>query len=370
MKKDKSEKITKKKLKKQSKYFRTFGLKKQIYFLIENLSALLSAGMDIASSVSALKEEAKSKRIRTILDEVAEDIEGGSTLSDALQKAGILSPHMFSLISLGEESGRLVDNLKVIVLQNEKETVFRSKVRSSLMYAVIVFTLTIVVGLGTAWFTLPKLSSFLGELEVELPLITRILISIGSFLEVYGFIFIPLFLLFVVSAFYFLFSFPKTKFIGHRILFRLPLIKRLIKQVEIARFGFLFGTMLEAGMPIIDAVKSIQGTTTFLNYTKFYGHMKDRIEEGNSIQQCFVSFDKSKNLFPPSVRQMLAAAEKSGSLAETLLKIGRMYEQKTEATARNLPIILEPILLLFVGIGVALLALGILMPIYSLANII
>ncbi len=349
--------------------FRTFGLRKEVYFLIENLSVLLSAGMDISSALASIREEITSSRMQEIIREVEDEVRGGSSLSRALEKAQVLSSRILSLIRLGEKSGRLTENLKVIALQNEKEALFRSRIRSSLMYAVIVFTLTIVVGVGTAWFTLPKLASFFKELEAELPPITKALITIGGILRKYGAIIIPLFLLLIGAAFYFLFSFPKTKFIGHLLLFKAPLIKNLIKQVEIARFGFLLGSMIQAGMPTVESLDAMRGTTTFLNYRKFYIYLKEKVEEGNSFKKSFNLYPDAKKLFPSSVRQMIIAAEQSGTLSETLLRIGKMFEQKTEITARDLPILLEPILLVIVGLMVALLALGTILPIYSLIDI-
>lgn len=350
------------------KFFRTFGLKSEIGFFVENLSALLSAGVNVSEVLVSLQEEMASGRMRRILSEIEEEIEGGSSLSKALEKAKILPPHTLSLIRLGEQSGRLSENLKVVVLQNEKEASFRSEIRSSLMYAVIVFTLTIVLGAGISLFTLPKLGSFFEGFDVELPLATRILIAFGQFLGSYGFVAIPFFLLVVGIAFYFLFSFPKTKFVGHNLLFRTPIVKKLIKQVEIARFGFLLGTMLEAGMSVTEALKSLQSTTTFLNYQKFYIHLTEKVQEGNSLKQSFASYPRSKKLFPASARQMITASERAGALPETLLKIGSIFEKKTETTAKNLPIVLEPLLLLVVGAGVALLALGVILPIYGLAG--
>ncbi|NQU77434.1 type II secretion system F family protein [Candidatus Falkowbacteria bacterium] len=352
------------------RFFRNFGIKKEVYSFVENLSTLLSTGMDISSAMGSIREETKKGRMQTILSRMEEAVAGGSPLNKAMEKAQVFSPRVLALIRVGEQSGKLTENLEVVVLQNEKETLFKSKVRSSLMYAVIVFTLTIVVGVGTAWFTLPKVASFFNELDAELPAITRGLIFVGEFLSQYGIFIIPIFALGVLSIFYFLFSFPKTKFIGHAALFRIPLVRNLIKQVEISRFGYLLGTMFDSGMSVVDAVESLEGATTFKNYQKFYVYLKGKIEEGNSLQKSFNEYPRIQKLFPSSVRQMISAAEKSGKLSAILLRIGKSYEQKTEATARNLPIILEPIMLIIIGLGVALIALGIIMPIYNLSSII
>jgi type II secretory pathway component PulF len=350
------------------KKIRTFGLREEIYFLLENLSALLSAGMGVSSALKAMKEEADSRNMITIIGEIEESIEDGESFTSAFEQTGILSPHQLSLIRLGETSGRLVENMRVVVMQNEKETLLRSKVRSSLMYGVVVFTLAIVVGVGTAWYTLPQLASFYAELDVELPLITQLIMIVGEFLAVHGYYVIPLFLLVLSILFYFFFSFPKTKFVGHSILFHIPLIRTLIKQAELARFGFLLGTMLDAGMPMSESLNTLPGTTTFLNYQKFYVHLQNRVSEGNSLQKSFSSYPNVKKLFPAAVRQMISASEQSGNLPETLIRIGKMYEQRVETTAKNLPTIIEPILLVGIGLLVGILALGTLMPIYNLGD--
>lgn len=352
------------------KFLRNFGLRQEINFFIENLTSLMSSGMGVISALDSILEEINSARMKKIISNIQEEIKNGSSLSGAIGKADIISFHTLSLIRLGEKSGRLIQNLQVAVLQNEKDMLFRSRIRSSLMYAVIIFTLAVVVGVGTAWFTLPKLAIFFNEIDAELPLVTKILISAGTFLSDYGILFVPMFIIFILTAFYFLFSFPKTKFIGHTILFKLPVIKKLIGQVEVARFSFLLGTMLKAGMPAIESLKAMPKTTTFNNYKKFYIFLGEKVEEGNSFKKCFSLYPNSHKLFPASMRQMISAAEQSGNLPETLLRIGQMFEQKTEATARNLPVILEPILLVLIGIMVAILALGTILPIYNLSNLI
>jgi len=348
--------------------FRGIGLKKEVYFFISNLSMLLSSGLRLSSALESLQEETKSRRMRKILSEIEQKIEGGSSLFDALEETGVFPLRILSLVKVGEESGNLSKNLEVATLQNEKEAMFRSKVRSSLMYGVIVFTLSVVVGAGSAWFTLPKVAVVFEEFEAELPAITRGLIVTGNILSAYGIFIIPFFLLGIVAVFYFLFSFPKTKFLGHAIVFRLPIVKNLVKQVEISRFGFLLGTMLEAGMSVVESFDALHGTTTFKNYQMFYVYLKQSVENGNSIQKSFADYPRIDKLFPSSSRQMISAAEQSGNLSGTLLKIGSIFEQKIEATAKNLPTVLEPLLLLLIGLGVAFLAIGIIMPIYNLTS--
>ena len=343
------------------------GLGSERIHFVENLAALLGAGLGVSQALDSIYEETRSRRFKMVVKEIADDVRSGVPLSKAVQGYGLLPHHIISLVNTGELSGRLVENLKIIVVQNEKEAMFRSRLKSSVLYAGIIFTLAIVVLIGMSWFVLPKVASFFETLDQELPLASRIIIHVGNFFSQYGYIVVPIFVILIVFIVYFLFSFPRTKFIGHTILFKAPLIRSLIKQVEVARFGFLLGTMLDSGMVLSDAIKNMETTTTFKNYQKTFTVMHALVLKGQTFQQIFYEHPEFKPLYPSAVRQMVVAGEKSGTLSDSLVKIGQIYENKTEASARNLPVILEPLLLIFVALIVGVLAFGILMPIYNLS---
>ncbi len=347
---------------------RAFGLHNQSNFFIQNLAVLIGAGMSISTALSSVYDEVRSRRMRSAIRDIITDVDNGLPLSKAIARAEIVSPHTLSLIELGELSGRLSQNLQVAALQNEKEAVFRSRVRSALAYSSFVFVVALVVGIGVAWYVLPKIAVFFTELDASLPPLTRTIISIGTFLQNYGYIFVPAFFIICAILFYFLFSFPKTKFIGHTILFHIPIIKRLILETEVARFGFLAGSMVKAGVPIYTVFQLLPSTTTFGNYRAFYTFISERIMEGSSFQRAFNDYERIGAIMPLSVRQMIIAAEQSGTLSDTLTKVGDMYEAKVETTSRNIPAFLEPALLLIIGTMVGILALGIIMPVYQIGN--
>lgn len=352
--------------KKKTSIFANIGISEEKDYFIENLGMLLASGMDILLALDGIKKEMRSKRMKAVIDDLKEDIDAGSTLSKALDKTGLLPKHVISLIRIGEEAGRLTENLKVIVASQQKERVFRSKIRSAMMYPVLVLFLTAVIGVGIAWFILPRLSGVFSQLRLELPFITKMLIAVGNFLGKYGLIVIPLFLLFIASAVYFVFIFSKTKHIGQSLLFFVPAIKRLIRELELARAGFILGTLLVAGLPIIEALESLSQATTFHAYQKLYVYIKNNVEDGSSFQKCFATYSKTRKLIPTPIQQMIVAGEQSGRLSETLIKIGEMFESKTETTTKNLTVILEPILLVIVWLGVVGVALAVILPIYSL----
>jgi len=344
----------------------TFGLGKERDYFVENLSMLISGGLPIMSALDAILKEMRSRRMKSVIASIKTDIESGYPLWRTLANTSLFPEHAVSLIRLGEESGKLTQNLKVVAIEQEKERVFKSKLRSAMMYPVFVLSLTVIIGVGIAWFILPKLATVFAQLKIKLPLITKILIGTGTFLGHYGGYVVPAGIVVMAMLVFFIFLFSKTKFIGQFILFSLPGIKGLIKEVEVARFGYLLGTLLEAGLPITHALDSLASATEITQYRKLYLHLRDSVQDGNSVQKSFVAFKRSNYLVPAPIQQLLFAGEQSGSLAETLLKIGQTFEAKADTTTKNLTVILEPILLVIVWLGVVVVALAVILPIYSL----
>lgn len=346
--------------------FSTFGLGKEREYFVENLSMLISGGMPIMGALDSIAIEMRSQRMRNVIANIKLDIEYGSPLWRTLLNTHLFPEHAVSLIWLGEKSGKLTENLKVVAIEQEKERIFKSKLRSAMMYPVFVLALTIVMGVSIAWFILPKLAIVFDQLKVTLPLVTKILIGVGSFLGKYGIYVVPAALIVMGALFFFVFLFSKTKFIGQFLLFSVPGIKGLIKEVEVARLGYLLGTLLEAGLPITHALDSLASSTEIIQYRKFYIYLRDSVEEGNSIQKSFITFQRTNRLVPAPIQQLIVAGEQSGTLSSTLLKIGQMFEGKADTSTKNLTVILEPMLLVIVWLGVVAVALAVILPIYSL----
>jgi len=346
----------------------TFGFAEESQYFVENLSMLLASGMDIIEALEAIKAEVKSTKLINIIEELIENINSGFSLWQALEKTKLLPPHIISLIKIGEESGRLHESLAVVVIQQNKNKSFKSKIRAAMMYPVFVMGVAFVVGIGIAWFILPKLSTVFSQLNLKLPLITRILIGLGGFLAKYGTVVVPSVIIGLSTFLYFLFFYRKTKFIGQAILFSIPGIKGLIREVELARFGYIMGTLLEAGLPVVEALDSLKESGTLRAYGKIYVQLKSGVEEGKSFEECFQSNKKIKKLIPTTIQSLISVGERSGRLGKIFLNISANYESKTELTTKNLSVILEPLLLVVVWLGVVAVAMAVILPIYSLVG--
>lgn len=334
--------------------------------LLEDLSITLSSGMDLISALVSIKSENKSKSFRKIIGRMIEDIKNGSQLWKSVSNTKLYPGYVVSLIRIGEESGNLPENLKIVVSQLEKQNTLKSKLITALIYPTLVLSLTLVIGIGIAWFILPKLAKVFSSLKIELPLITKILIGFGLFLGKYGLVFVPLSIGFIAAIVYLLFVYSKTKFISEFLTLKLPVFKKLYQEIEITRMGYLLGTLLNAGITIIEALDSLSQATTSFAYSKFYKYLQIKVEQGNSLQTSFRLSQDSNKLFPGHIIQMISTSEQSGVLPDTFLKINEIYQEKIDDTTKNLAVLLEPILLVIVWLGVLFVAMAVILPIYSL----
>jgi len=335
---------------------------------IENLSMLISSGAGVKEILDSLEEEARSGAMKKIIQTMRGDIESGFPLWNVLERSHLFPAHAISLIRLGEESGNLDENLQIVSEQIAKDKEFRSKLRSAMMYPVFVLGLTGFVGVGIAWFILPKLSAVFGQMDIELPKITSMLIGAGAFLEDYGNIAVPSFVAIFIILFFITIYIPVIRNGVRSFFFVLPGIGSFLQQVEVARFTYLLGILLKAGMPVVEAISSVEQATQFSKYKKFIHHISTNIEDGKSFRECFTSYKGAKKLIPTPVQQYIVAGERSGNLSQSLLRVSERYEVKVDTGAKNLATMLEPILLVIVWLGVVAVALAVILPIYSLVG--
>ena len=339
---------------------------KEREYFTENLALLLQAAVPVGETLDSLSQGISSRSFKKAIITMKKDIEAGYNLADSLERSGIAGSQTLALVRMGEASGNLVENLKIAAEQERKHHVFVAKVRSAFIYPAFVIVLTIIVGLGVAWFLLPRLADTFSQLHVALPPISQALIGFGIFLREHGIVAVPVFLLAVIILGYILFAAPGTKNIGKKIMLHTPGVGRLIREVELAQFGYLLGTLMNAGLSVTEALQLLANTSTTLDYKKIYLSLADSIGNGYGFKDALTRSKKSERLIPVSVRQMIAAGERSGSLPEVLVTIGKTYEQKSDTTTQNLETIVEPILLVTVAGGVMLVAIAVILPIYSL----
>lgn len=341
--------------------------KDRAYFT-SNLALLMKAAVPVGEALESLQETAHSSGFKKAIEQMRQDIDDGLSLHQAIQRSGIASRQTLTMIEFGEKSGYLVENLQAAAKQEEKQRTFRANIRSALFYPTFVLVLTFVIGLSIAWFLLPRLAETFTKLDIPLPWISQVFIAFGVFLRSNGIWFVPL----MIAAFfllgYILFYARPTRVIGQKILFYTPGIGKLIREVEIARLGYLLSTLLRAGLTITQSIQLLQNSTDHQDFQKLYAHLYASFDEGYTMKASLASYKPARRLLPATVQQIIITGERTGSLAESLESVGSIYEEKVEVSTKTLESALEPILLVVIAAGVLAVAVGVILPLYSLVG--
>ncbi len=343
------------------------GLGKEKAHFIENLAILLNSGLTIVDALKTIVLEIRLKPMKKLVGRIIDEVESGIPLWMAMDNQNFFSSYALALIRIGEESGSLSKNMEYLSVQQEKDRSLRSKVKMAMIYPSIVITLTVIITLGLAWFVLPQLVGVLLSLNAKLPLSTRVIIWIANFFKKNGAVAVPL------TGVGFLFTFLVCRFTSLRgpvqqFIFKTPGIGTMAKSATIARFGVILGSLLKAGVPLVESIKSMAEVTDTVYYRKFYVKLANEIEVGQSFGAAFASIKDTKKLLPASVQQLIVTGEKSGRISDMLMRVAEIYERKAEDAAQRLPVVLEPMLLLFIGGLVGTIAFSIIVPIYSIVG--
>ncbi len=350
------------------KYAKYFISNDEKSSFLENINLLLTTGVSTSNTLKSIKEGEKSPQMKTIIEKMISDVNEGLSLSKSINNSKLFPEYVIELIELGEKTGTLSKTLDLLIDERSKSEDLRQKTTSAMLYPSIILSVSLIVALLISWLMLPKLATIFTSLHIKLPLITKIILGFGAFLSKYGSIFVPLFIIFIYFIVYFLFINNKTKRYGQNILFKLPGIGNLLSQTEISRFGYLLSSLLSVGIPAVSAIKTIANATPVYKYKKFYDFLTYSLTEGNSFEKTFALYKNSNELFPTAVQTLIISGEKSSKLESVLKILDEKYSKKTETSARNLSIILEPIFLVIVWGVVVAIALAVIMPIYSLTG--
>lgn len=346
---------------------RSFGTGKMKMALIENLAMMLGAGLPLVDSLKTLQADTRSRAMRGLLKAIVEMVENGSPLWRAFDAQHCFSPDVIALLRIGEEAGNLAENMGYLAAQQEKDQALRSKVKMAMIYPTIVLVMMFVIVIGLGMFVLPNLVTVLFTLNVPLPLVTRIVIAFSNFFTNQGHVAVPSVIVGMLTLLV-LAKFTPLRGVAQWVMFQIPGIGRLAREATIARFGVILGGLLQAGVPLTDAMHSLAEVTSVVSYRTFYTSLLEHITVGDSFGKSFAAIRGSATLLPLSVQQLVTTGERSGSLAKILLKIADIYEKKANETAQKLPVILEPMLLLFIGGLVGTIAFSIIVPIYSIVG--
>lgn len=330
------------------------------------LSVLLRSGVPLGETLESLRDKIKQGAFRTMIEILLSDTLNGQSLSHSLERfPKVFDPLYIHLVKLGEASGTLRENLDFLTHQLEASYALRKKIQGIMLYPTIVLSMALLLGALISIFILPKLMKLFDSFDVVLPLSTKILLSIATFMQAYG-IFFFLGVIGSIFLFRFIVNLSSIKPYWHSILLSFPLIGEFFRDVAITHFCRDMGIMLQSGLPILEALTIEEKVMTNRSFAQFVVTLLESVSQGKTLADELTQ-TQYKNI-PPLAIKMISAGERTGKLSETFLYLEDFFEQETDRKIRNMTVLFEPMLLLFVGAIVAFLALAILTPIYSLTG--
>ncbi|MBI2036449.1 type II secretion system F family protein [Candidatus Microgenomates bacterium] len=327
------------------------------------LATMIRSGTPILEAVDILSQETQNKTLASILVEIKNDLQKGKSLGESFKKFPRAFDKIFlTIITAGEESGTLDRSLEYLGKQILADYALVQKVRGALLYPLIIVVAMTVMGFVMLVGVLPRIAKVFLSSGLPIPGITKALFETSLFFE-RNIIFILLAFAGLIISMFLFFTRGSGGLYIKKLLPRLPVVKTTFSDLDIARFTRVLGTLLQSGVPIIEALKIGANSLTLPKYTKLGARLEIEISKGASIKDVL---HKQGAEFPKMVTGMIAIGEETGTLQKVLFDIADFYDAEVEASLKNFTTVLEPVLMVGVGIVVALMALSIITPIYSL----
>jgi len=330
----------------------------------KHLSLMLRSGLPLRESIAIIKEQS-SGGFKIVLGDILLSIDNGYPLERSLARhSKVFNPFYINMIKAGEEAGSLDENLEYLSLQMEKIHALRNKVRAAMIYPFIILASVTVLAAAIILFVLPRITPVFKSFRIQLPLATRILISIAGIIENYGLYIllgIILFLVLLVALYRIRFS----RYLLHQLILRVPVFGVITKGVHLASFSRNLSTLLKSGIPVVEALNITAETQENLVYRQELIRVMEEVKKGKAISD----YIRTRELvFPIMVSRMIEVGEKTGNLEEVLMYLSDFYDLEVDRAAKNISSFLEPMLLIAIGVVVGFIALAIITPIYEVTK--
>ena len=332
------------------------------------LSAMVGAGVPLLRSLTSIQKHAEDKALEKILAVVVKDVEAGMTLADALQKhPDTFNDIYVNMVRAGETAGILDDILNRLAAQLEKSASIRKKIKSAMAYPMVLLVITVVAFFGLMIFIIPKIGdivSNLGGPDAKLPLITLIMLGISNFIVKFWFIIIPSLIGAVTGITYYARKTPTGRRQFDSLVLKIPGINSIIKKVAVARFARTFSALMGAGVAVLEALEVTSRALGNVMYQEALNQSAIEVKNGKLLSETL----EDNDLFPSIVVQMLAVGEETGQTDTVLIKVADFYEQEVDYAIDGISAIIEPVMILFMGTMVGLIAASVMVPIAQLSQ--
>ena len=345
-------------------FFKQKVQQRSVAIFTRQLATMIDAGLPLVQSLEVLSSQQDNKLFKNIIREIREDVEGGSTFAGALKKHPATFNDLYTnLVVAGEEGGILDTILGRLAAYIEKAEALKKKVKSALIYPATIVTVAVAVVIILMLFVIPVFETMFSSAGQSLPLPTVIVLSISKMIKKYIIIFIPavIVLIFLFKRYY---KTDSGKAVVDRLLLSLPVFGPLFRKIAVARFSRTLGTLVSSGVPILDGLSIVSRTSGNRAIETAIMNARASIREGETIAEPL----SRSALFPPMVIQMIAVGESTGALDNMLSKIAEFYEDEVDVAVANLTSMLEPLLMVFLGVVIGGVVIAMYLPIFNMAS--
>lgn len=332
---------------------------------VRNLSAMIQAGLALSRALSILERQTHNKKFKSVIVSLNEEIQKGSPLHASLAKyPAVFSPLLVSMVRAGEETGGLAQALSVVAIQMERTHALVKRVRGALIYPSIVVLAMVGIGALMLIYVVPTLSSTFKELNVDLPVSTRFILSASDFLTQHTL----QALMYGAGIIALLWAALRTKR-GKRTfefcILRIPIIGGIVIETNAARTARTLSSLLSAGVSALPALSITRDVLQNSYYKEVLAEAGASVEKGQPLSGSFL---RHEDIFPIIFSEMIAVGEETGQHSQMLLRVAEFYEAEVEQKTKDISTIIEPFLMLAIGGGVGFFAVAMISPIYSISN--
>jgi type IV pilus assembly protein PilC len=349
---------------KELKIFQRISLR-DLFIFSRQFSIMLNSKVPIVESLMTIASQTKNPELKEIISEIAEEVEAGSSLSKALLKyPKVFSPFYVAMIKTGEVSGKLSQILNFLANHLEREYNVRGKIRGAMTYPVLVLVVFFVIFGIMIFSILPSFENILKEREVEVPFITKVILSFSKILREKFFIIALVLGAIIILIFYYLKTEEGKRFFD-KISLKIPFFGEISKQSILSRFAQNLSTLTSAGLTLTEALEIVEEIVGNAEYKNAVSKIKEGVKKGETISSITTLYPE---LFPPLFTQLVLVGEKTGTLSNALSAISNFYQSETEKSIENFLRILEPLLIIILGVLVGGLMLSVLLPLYRIIS--
>jgi type IV pilus assembly protein PilC len=347
---------------KELKIFQRISLR-DLFIFSRQFSLMLNSNVPIVESLTTIAAQTKNPELKEIISDLAEEVEAGSSLSKALMKyPKVFSQFYVAMIKAGEASGKLSQTLNFLANHLEREYNVRGKIRGAMTYPVLVIVVFFVIFGIMIFSILPSFENILKEREVEVPFITKVILSFSKILREKFFIIALVLGAIIILIFYYLKTEEGKRFFD-KISLKIPFFGEISKQSILSRFAQNLSTLTSAGLTLTEALEIVEEIVGNAEYKNAVSKIKEGVKKGETISSITTLYPE---LFPPLFTQLVLVGEKTGTLTNALSAISNFYQSETEKAIENFLRILEPLLIIILGVLVGGLMLSVLLPLYRI----